>query len=96
MTKLADVLWDAANNWLQPDGENSPWHEGYSCAAVQHACGGGLRADRARAFLRELGCNTDSYTLLHAPWAFSARSQSVRYIWLLLAMHVAEDEGIEI
>lgn len=86
---LADVLWDAANVWLS-NTQNSMFEGGpqryLTCNAV---------AKEALSFMRELGCPTSS------PDAFSEfaqghKRQGVRYMWLLLAMHVAEDEGIEI
>jgi hypothetical protein len=42
-------------------------------------------------FLRSLGCETHTTEMNK-----HKDSQGVRYMWLLLAMHVAEDEGIEI
>lgn len=93
--KLADVLWDAANECLWDGAGPYPpaRQDEYSCNAVNSAAMG---ADK---FLDSLGC----------PWVFAAcpawewtkgatskTRQGVRYMWLLLAMHVAEDEGIEI
>jgi hypothetical protein len=98
---LADVLWTAANKWLltrnSHDGE--PPLE-YSCNAAQVAEAGRYKhhmflnreGSFAVKFLEELGCNTGCATV------FSGQHdvQGVRYMWLLLAMHVAEDEGIQI
>lgn len=88
--KLADVLWDAANEHLW-DGDWPRDHkDSYSCCAIATAseCVG-LRHDAAKPFVESLGCPWENY----AP---SMVDQSVRYLWLLLAMHVAADEGIEI
>ncbi len=93
--KLADVLWDAANVHLSADNF-SAWEKQidyFSCCAVEYAAGDGdLEAKR---FLKSLGCDTASTTsfLSFRP---GIQRQGVRYMWLLLAMHVAEDEGIEI
>ncbi len=46
-------------------------------------------------FLRSLGCNTDSCRLFDSFKDVDSR-QGARYIWLLIAMHIAEDEGIMI
>jgi hypothetical protein len=107
---LADVLWEAANRWLAT-GPTS-FHEApleYSCnaaiAAENHGrdtreaiyeTHAGRRKSSAMRFLGDLGCDAH-----HArPWGSlriaSARIQGVRYMWLLLAMHVAEDEGLTV
>lgn len=103
--KLADVLWDAANKRLTPP---SGWESGtdcYSCNAAMWAempeafvNAGNLtplrKKSKTNAFLKKLGCP------VHSMYAFEAHAggsiQGIRYMWLLLAMHVAEDEGIEI
>jgi hypothetical protein len=99
---LADVLWEAANVHLLDPYENNMrgnvW--GSSCCAVAEAIGlewdkRGLH-DEARGnpvfeFLRSLGCDTHSFALCHTD-----DTQGVRYMWLLLAMHVAEDEGLTV
>jgi hypothetical protein len=95
---LADVLWEAANTYLCPDGKARGKYEPYSCAAVSMAFPGQPWSfpDSARRFLRSLGCDTDSLALLHPAFEFSPEAQGIRYMWLLLAMHAAEDEGIEV
>lgn len=100
--KLANVLWEAANTWLHPS-ESFGWAReiggrcSYSCHAIQAAVDGEPPNDNhsipgpVADFLETLGCNGSAAagkTLNH--------NQSTRYMWLLLAMHVAEDEGIEI
>jgi hypothetical protein len=86
---LADVLWDAANEHLSPSA-------GYSCFAFDRACQEhGLKAgphSPADRFLLELGCDTGPMNRFSG----GIERQGVRYMWLLLAMHVAEDEGIVI
>jgi hypothetical protein len=95
--KLADVLWEAANVFLAHDPANkASGTECYSCPAVGMATGCIFLSDEVRAFLTALGCDTYSAELLHREWAHTKASQGVRYMWLLLAMHVAEDENIEI
>lgn len=84
--KLADVLWDAANKHLSPDS-------GYSCFAVWDAIGDWMDTDEVHDFLMELGCRTG--TVMNE-FPVGPLRQGVRYMWLLLAMHVAEDENIEI
>lgn len=81
---LADVLWTAANVYLQS--------EEFSCHAVYEALNPGAEWDcRPDHFLVSLGCDVNKEQFLE--FAHDER-QGVRYIWLLLAMHVAEDEGI--
>lgn len=91
---LADVLWKAANEHLW-DGKE-PWLSDdislYSCwatdAALRHCAPRGV----VYRFFLELGCDPqDAYTF-HAE--SGPKRQGARYMWLLLAMHVAEDEGI--
>lgn len=100
---LADVLWEAANRHLS---EISPpsWagrkYE-YSCEAVAEAAGVEwskwqqfVRNHPAMTFVRGLGCKTGSDAQFRS-FKEGPERQGVRYMWLLLAMHVAEDEGIE-
>jgi hypothetical protein len=98
MTKrmLADVLWEAANKHLW-DGGKRRFGEEESCFAAKAAalppgtweCGTDVPPI---PFLIELGCDYGG-----APFeGFECGRvrQGVRYMWLLLAMHVAEDEEI--
>ena len=106
MTKkrmLADVLWDAANVHLKSAEElTKPTNrEQFSCHAVLAASGESfafafdsyVHQSKAMSFLRSLGCDFNS-----TAWDLDAALdwQGVRYMWLLLAMHVAEDEGITV
>jgi hypothetical protein len=85
---MADVLWEAANVYLLAEQVWHPEKSYYSCDAALAAD----ESDRAPNFLQKLGC----------PGGFGCfegfeegeQRQGVRYMWLLLAMHVAEDEGI--
>lgn len=45
-------------------------------------------------FLFDLGCRWNTTAMFR--FASGEERQGVRYMWLLLAMKVAEDEGIEI
>lgn len=96
--KLADVLWEAANKRLW-DGDGQPWlqhyQNTYSCCAVADACGDLPDEETALRFLRRLGCPVRSEAQKFGTQDPKAR-QGARYMWLLLAMHVADDEGIEI
>jgi hypothetical protein len=87
---LADVLWEAANLYLHHAG-------GYSCFALDRACkSAGAEAgvnSPADKFLKELGCETG--TVMKSFPEGEVR-QGIRYMWLLLAMHVAENEGITV
>lgn len=97
---LADVLWEAANQHLQ--------RLSFSCnAAMKAEFGerltpssnyGDLRPQsQSNAFLRSLGCDTNSQYAFWTPGFVITDPlgrMGVRYMWLLLAMHVAEDEKI--
>lgn len=97
---LADVLWTAANDYL-PDLR-------FSChATAQAALGYEWREmewndSRAIKFLRSLGCPDFASQCDAWSWLFDETEDfpreilDVRYMWLLLAMHVAEDEGITV
>lgn len=99
---LADVLWTAANQHL--DHRQALFLERadlpirfLTCNAVARALDPSwwwmnLPVD-VRAFLASLGChisNPDAF----AEATVGEERQGVRYMWLLLAMHVAESEGI--
>lgn len=101
---LADILWNAANERLavyEEDGfSRGYWTRPtvYSCNAIAHELGGISVDDLPPSvfeFVESLGCNCGDY---HAMLLFeldtSEAIQGARYMWLLLAMHVAEDEGI--
>jgi hypothetical protein len=93
---LADVLWEAANVYLSHDGKCSGNTEGYSCPAIGGAMGGWLPED-IKEWLRSLGCDPHGFTLFsRRAFAHTKHTQGLRYIWLLLAMHVAEDEGLTV
>ena len=87
---LADVLWDAANKHLHTDS-------GFSCIAVDAAVHeAGCKSAPYQPydmFLRELGCGTGT---VMSEFPMGMARQGVRYMWLLLAMHVAEDEGLTV
>jgi hypothetical protein len=101
---LADVLWEAANRWLSPTGSSG--RNDFTCYAVAYASKTWddvfgpddwyeVKALPAIEFLRQLGCKPDSLSAFKRASEGEER-QGVRYMWLLLAMHVAEDEGIEL
>lgn len=97
--KLADVLWEAANVHLASDSlSHEPPYE-FSCAAVTAVFQMPVYASLSRVsaevntFLTALGCECDSWRMFKDTPTGEVR-QGVRYMWLLLAMHVAEDEGI--
>lgn len=98
---LADVLWEAANEHLSLDGWYRYGKSLWSCNAVAKAATGDPDAacrqlpKAVAAFLRSLGCRVGFENYTFGQRNESAR-QGARYMWLLLAMHVAEDEGIEI
>jgi hypothetical protein len=95
--KLADVLWEAANERLWEGvrydyGVSGKWR--FSCDAVNTSLSWNLK-QATRSFLRDLGCDIESIHMFEEHRE-GTRRQGVRYMWLLLAMHVAEDENVEI
>jgi hypothetical protein len=97
---LADVLWEAANEWLRPDMDVDFHLEKWSCWAVCRA--GSLpkfgphrpEPHPIWTFFDSLGVDYGCTNLIaRSP---RERQQSIRYMWLLLAMHVAEDEGLTV
>ena len=100
--KLADVLWEAANVHLWSGDEDGMSFIGkvddYSCNSVAYALGleRGKYEHPAFPFLYSLGCTSSALAFMRICGITTrdAESQGVRYMWLLLAMHVAEDEGI--
>jgi hypothetical protein len=98
---LAEVLWRAANTFLLPDNEFEIGMDWYSCNAVAFALKRSNYVDIKRhpvmQFLTALGCKPDSGLAFERQGLKWGREcQSARYIWLLLAMKVAEDEQIYI
>ena len=103
---LADVFWEAANEHLasrlsQRNNEGGVFME--SCCAVLEVIQPGWLRDgvdfqnctrrKPLAFLRSLGCTSNTY-FFSDEFSRESERQGVRYMWLLLAMHVAEDEGL--
>ena len=97
---LADVLWEAANSFLTPTyAGGADYGDPFSCNAVAMAATDGegcTLPPSIREFLGELGCSGAAAELSYISGVRSGtlRLQGIRYMWLLLAMHVAEDEGI--
>lgn len=98
---LAEILWEAANKFLWAGGKSrKPYQDNESCFAAKSAA---MRPDdewvcgtqvAPMPFLLSLGC--EYYGEPFNAFREGPERQGVRYMWLLLAMHVAEDEGIEI
>lgn len=95
--KLADVLWEAANVLNPVRSFCAP--NTFTCVIVTEITTGKRRVMHedverceAVAFMRQLGCPECATSV----WGRipDAEVQGVRYMWLLLAMHAAEDEGI--
>jgi hypothetical protein len=100
---LADLLWTAANEHLWDERGCAPGREAneFSCHAVERAETGHDWNEMTQAvrFLYDLGCDFNYCDTAAWHWLLSKpsyRRQGVRYMWLLLAMHVAADEGIQI
>lgn len=101
---LADVLWEAANVHLwdgmseyDPAADRIPLDRPspprkYSCDALFSVTQ--CRERSAVEFVESFGVN------IHSPMLDDIEEgeerQAARYMWLLLAMHVAEDEGIQL
>ena len=88
---LADLLWEAANERLCPNGSWNDGKQAYSCWAIETAARTAKEIKAADQFVRSFGVNPVVSYFKDFP---ERERQGVRYMWLLLAMHVAEDEGI--
>jgi hypothetical protein len=84
---LADVLWEAANKWLWSGGCQQSRSVMHSCNALRWASNQRIEP----TFLHELGAPNHS-----GDFPDGDDEQGCRYMFLLLAMHVAEDEGITV
>lgn len=86
---LADILRLAANLLDH--------RAGFSCVAVDVACGDFCVASgpfcEVDRFLRDLGCETGT---VMSWFKVGPERQGVRFLWLLLAMHAAADEGLTV
>ena len=96
---LADVLWEAANERLDhiPHREASELEE-FSCHAMYRAAFGRhwrrrQSTEAVDGFVMALGCNPGR-AMDRDYGVEQDTEQGVRYMWLLLAMKVAEDEKI--
>ena len=100
---MADVLWEAANKHLCHAYANSfcKW----SCNAALKAENPLLisehrisdrkrRASATDKFLKSLGCQTGGHVGKFLNYPEGPERQGVRYLWLMLAMHVAKDEKV--
>lgn len=97
---MADVLWEAANKFLSPDYESyGEKTDPFSCNAVKLALQNrDMSWNDASEFISQCGCNGSAEALSYVCGFENGdkRLQGVRYMWLLLAMHVAEDEGLTV
>lgn len=96
---LADVLWTAANEHLHHERHMSAScccvyaaQFGHSWGLVHDTWKAAVRQSSAVRFLRALGCPVGSNEAFKRYRV--ADLQGARYMWLLLAMHVAADEKI--
>ena len=100
---MADVLWKAANVHLTHGDANSfcKW----SCNAALKAENPRLitdygidnykrKASATDKFLTSLGCQSGGHVGKFRNYPEGAARQGVRYLWLMLAMHVAKDEKV--
>jgi hypothetical protein len=92
---LADVLWEAANKYLSPTEAEPRGTTEFTCIAANRAADPSHMSRFAGDWLVALSGHRASVTAFQLIENDEER-QGVRYMWLLLAMHVAEDEGIEI
>lgn len=90
--KLADVLWKAANVYLSPNEYPQNGQTKFSCIASDIAEGviPDKRGNGHLWLIHEMGVIQSMFHQFDE----GEDRQGVRYMWLLLAMHVAEDEGI--
>lgn len=110
--RLADIIWEAANNELWDGSMGWPRREKYSCCAVLSVIekrmnwkGWGesgydwaaleklnYKKEKAQDFLKKLGC---PITRVSRFYTSSDRvRQGRRYMWLLLAAQIAEEQDV--
>jgi hypothetical protein len=95
---LADVLWEAANEHLDSGDDDENFNSRFTCDAVRHASGSYNNMNLVLPILYGFGLPSDAdarYDLFEH-FEKGEQRQGVRYMWLLLAMHVAQDERIQI
>lgn len=90
---LSEVLWEAANVHLSAEFHPNYFRQTrWSCLAANLAeTGNSNLCGKAYWWLIDQGADLNEIN--DAP---EQDRQGVRYMWLLLAMHVAEDEGITV
>ena len=109
---LADVLWQAANKYLLPNRKYKRGGPAeYSCWAIYMALQGSFDMPKvftahtddegeAWRFVRSLAAGrslrVSAMVWPGEGWDAADDPQGNRYMWLLLAMHAAEDEGITV
>lgn len=106
--KLADIIREAADIALNPEGKNdTPYNSTYSCDVIhyyfyrKYGSTFWLPPKQAvvqnifHALVYSMGCNTGSMNEFEE-FAKGIERQSVRYAWLGLVALVAEDEDIEV
>jgi hypothetical protein len=91
---LADVLWNAANTRLW-DGNGNAGEDlkEHSCLAVMYETPANAWV-RVEDWLHSLGAPAHGKATLDCQ--HGRTRQGARYLFLLLAMHVAEDEGLTV
>ncbi len=82
--KVAEILREAADEWLSPLN----CYSGYSCDAVLNASPSAEYSPIMK-FLRELGCNTFSFIAFKD--VSDDERQGARFLWLDFAALVAEE-----
>lgn len=104
--KLSDVFWEAANKTLNEGEGYWPGTHEESCVAVVEVERPGIFGEFPEfpswrrvsgqspgvQFMKSLGCKTGGFGF--KKYERGEERQAIRYMWLLLAMHVAEDEGL--
>lgn len=98
---LSEILWEAANEHLSCDSsiDFRGWDEShFTCDAIRYSVGVYDAARRVIRILETFGLPSDAYDRDDIFGEFDAgeERQGVRYMWLLLAMQAAEDEGIRV
>lgn len=93
---LADVLWEAANRRLSvTERDKYPATSEFSCIAADLALyGDGTGTGQPGTWLVRLSDYEAEVGHFQRKYPFDTDRQAARYVWLLLAMHVAADEKI--
>lgn len=95
MTRVCDIIRDAADNYLWKGGKYESRSELFSCCAITSALAEyNYSGNALDSWLREFGVDPSVDEFRGYP--NGVETQSIRYAWLMLIADIAEEEEFEI